>query len=851
MHLELGAHIVRLAMQDRVLAAEIRQAVEEVQAYLSDQLAPLLVLDAVEVLLGQPVALGAETILGWTTSQVRAPGSATTLGDYFFHAVNKIQLLGKLRLIDRKRLQAYVDDLIEVLVAQVPQAEVPALRAHLRQASEADANLAVGVQVLHRPAGAARPGAVGSIGVGAPATPPEITASMRQFALLLTRLGGGGKGKAAGDRERLAAGSGLASQLLVTATESARSQGELEQLLASLSRAGLMSESRYSELFSTLSQGVADWWVGGEAGEPVYESAPVQAMQRIVELAEDPSKAAVHFRELLKTVAKLFNEGSLARAVQVQEVARRLLAEGKVERTMAHLILEKAHEDLDPGRLMAQTQQAGSLPQLRRLLDGYPVLTPHGLLVALDDEPDRSRRRLWLALVEAHGAAGRRAALERLESSFDLGEAYPHLPWLRRNFVYLLHRIRPAEGEDVALEVQLSARSAALGGLAQLVREALTHLGLLQHPEAEAVLRQRLSELERLLEQPGNAPYDPPELRRMLGMVVSGLVRHGTQSARRAVLDHGLSQKPHLGDAMERLVELGAVDLAEDPALVERLVAALRAKLPLRVLGMSLRRNVAPLHLVRALHSTRCEPVRQAFEEIATRFPQEPFGEAAAAALASWRTVPDAPSEAVPAGASAAVLGGAAAAASLAGDLEAFGLPELLQTLTQTEASGRLLLRAPDRSVVGELVLRKGALRDARVGELPMPDAFCQLLEVPRARSFEFTRQPAEAVPDGPCRDVTGLLMEGMRRYDELQRARALAPDHAFLRATGERPTPPEHERDGAFLRELWTRVKGGASPLECEQAVVADAYRIRTGLAHWLTDGALEVGEATPDAPP
>src|SRR6185436_2912498 len=120
--------------------------------------------------------------------------------------------------------------------------------------------------------------------------------------------------------------------------------------------------------------------------------------------------------------------------------------------------LGTAHEELDAAQLMAQTQQAGNLPLLRRLLNFYPALTSEGLLRMLDNEPDRAKRRLWLALLEAHGLPARQHALDRLEASFgDAGNA-AHVAWLQRNFVYLLHRIRPAHGDDPVREVRLVAR---------------------------------------------------------------------------------------------------------------------------------------------------------------------------------------------------------------------------------------------------------------------------------------------------------------------------------------------------------------------------------------------------------
>jgi hypothetical protein len=846
-------------MEEGARAAEARQAVEEIQAYLSDEVAPLLVVESAELLLARPPALGAEAIRRWVGAQLQAPGAQVTLADYLFHAVTKLQMLGRLHLIDPERLTVYLTGLIEVLVAQVPAPEQPAMRAHLERASAAEASLVSTAQVLHRAAGAAGPAPIAA--GTAPALTAEMEASMRQIALMLAhrtkREGAGGEGAE------------IDPQLIIAAAQSARSQEELEQQLARLGRAGVAAPARLSELFGTLSRGLPNWWLAGQEGEAAFVSAPVQAMQRIVDLAPDRGTATAHFRELMQTAAEQFNEGALPRALQVLEVARRQLTGGKIDHGTAELILRSAHEDLDAGRLMAQTQDAAALPQLRRLLASYPALTPEGLLTTLDDEPDRSKRRLWLALLEAHGAPARQAALARLEQSFAETEPSAQVAWLRRNFVYLLHRIRPEEDKRPEREVRLTIRCGELGNIAPLVREAITNLGLRHHPEAEGALRQLLGRLERHLEEPVGAPYEPPELLRMLGLVVVGLVRHGTPGARRAVVEHGLRQKPHLGDTLERLGDLGTLDLSDDPQLVERLLEAMRALLPVRLLGLSLRRNEGAVHLVRALQGTPSLAVRRMFADLVRRFPGEPYGAAAAEALEAWErgialasaTLPTAarrpPPVAPAAGPSAftplppAATAPVSPGVSLAGDLEAFGLPDLLQTLSGSQVSGRLVLRTREGRVIGELVLRDGLLREARVGRLPMPDAFLQLMEVPDAGTFEFSRQPTQEVPAGPSRDIMALVMEGMRRHDELQRARALVPDHAYLRPTGQRPTPPPNEQDGAFVRDLWTAAKGGGSALQCAQQVVADAYRIRNCLAYWLTNGVLEVVEARRPAPP
>ena len=81
-----------------------------------------------------------------------------------------------------------------------------------------------------------------------------------------------------------------------------------------------------------------------------------------------------------------------------------------------------------------------------------------------------------------------------------------------------------------------------------------------------------------------------------------------------------------------------------------------------------------------------------------------------------------------------------------------------------------------------------------------------------------------------------------MRRYDEFQEAATLVPDTVRLEATSTRPTPHPNEKDGGFLQALWARASQGGTPLEFEDAVAADSYRIRRSLVHWLEQGALKI---------
>ena len=92
------------------------------------------------------------------------------------------------------------------------------------------------------------------------------------------------------------------------------------------------------------------------------------------------------------------------------------------------------------------------------------------------------------------------------------------------------------------------------------------------------------------------------------------------------------------------------------------------------VLASSASADAEARHLVKALSGTPAPAVQRLFEDIARKYPDKEFGREAKKALAFFeqpRKAPEAPGP-----------------ASLAGDLEVFGLPTLLQTLEQTQATG-------------------------------------------------------------------------------------------------------------------------------------------------------------------
>jgi hypothetical protein len=95
--------------------------------------------------------------------------------------------------------------------------------------------------------------------------------------------------------------------------------------------------------------------------------------------------------------------------------------------------------------------------------------------------------------------------------------------------------------------------------------------------------------------------------------------------------------------------------------------------------------------------------------------------------------------------------------------------------------------------------------------------------------------------------EVTVLLLEGMKRSDELRVAEALVPADVPLLARVDAPPPVTGEDDGGLTRGLWALLVDGRTVSECEEALAVDAFRVWRAAACWVEAGALEpVAEAS-----
>src|SRR6185369_2915249 len=130
------------------------------------------------------------------------------------------------------------------------------------------------------------------------------------------------------------------------------------------------------------------------------------------------------------------------------------------------------------------------------------------------------------------------------------------------------------------------------------------------------------------------------------------------------------------------------------------------------------------------------------------------------------------------------------------------GLPSVMQSLQEMRASGMLTLRTKQGLAASKLVFVDGKFINAQSGHIRGVDALYQTLERPIAGTFAFVPYPPEKMKsENAPLEIMGLLLEGVRRHDELQTMIALVPDTLKLTKTAVKPTPHPDEDDPTFLR--------------------------------------------------
>ena len=794
---------------------ELQTALFDFQRFLLDQIPPLTASDAVETLMARPPELLVKQIHAWTLDQSRHQEASQS--DFLFHALRKVHLFSILKLVDRDALEKYLDTVVPLTLQVCPAEERESLRASvagMREATMLGANTSTVVPIGRE--NAPKTGVRGVVS-------DVVTRTARRLSTVVERLAGRMTSPAAPQQEQPPM---PAAQLVSMAAASSTSEEELHAYVRKLR--AYTGESDPEKLLHVLAADVPQWEIAipPEGKQP----AAIEAMHKIITLTENSVDSGRRFRELMTEAVEQFNSGALGPAVSMLELAARVTVEKKLDPLTVERVRAASVESISSERLKKYAENKSKHPLLRKALSFFPTLTKESLFQQLRGEERPERRRSLLGLLEAYGAEARAAALAELEAELNRPPAEVDTYYLR-NVIYLLHRIPRDTEEAAAKELELVTRPTARGQNIYLIKEAVIPLGHLKSDAAVKVLTMRLAELEAMLVRKDISLYPIDEMQKVLDRITAALGRIATPSALLTVARHGMKPNPLLGDTRARLSALAQHDLSFDEQTVDILLNAIRDDLPTKILGRVLpSRQPPPLRLIEALSSTRAERVEVLFAEIAEKFTGEEVGRAAAAALYNLTNA-------------AQATAAQKTAPTLTGDLDFFGLPSLLQSLADQQATGIVTLTARRTGqTAGKLLFVSGKFTDAQAGHLRGVDALYQMLECPITGTFAFVPQPATAVKSkNEPHDVMGLLFEGIRRHDEYRQLMLFVPDDVTLRATAVKPTPDPEETDPAIVRDVWVKAASGARIADWEQQIAADVFRIRRLVARWLEEGALQ----------
>ena len=777
--------------------------------YLQEEIPPSSASDALAALMAQPPDVLMQQVATWTAEQNLArsiPSPALLL-----HALKKIYIAGELELLDREAVANYLDRVTGVALRLCPDADRDQLRWDITTMRQSRATTAV---LTRTPVPPARMPTLS----GVPMPNDEQAEAAKHYSLIFDRL----------TRQQQSAPVGAEvdpqaiAQLLAMAATRSQTAQQLNQYLDQLRP---LAGGGDRNVFVILGGGMPSWDVPNFMPGSSKPPSQVGAMEKIIDLAESPEVAMKRFRELVSAAVEKFNQGALGATLWMLDVAEDSIPEKKLDLKTVEQIRTEAVEMISAVQLRKYAENKVKHAAVKIALEFFPTLHLDTLFRNLRGEQRAEQRRSLLGFIEAYGAVGRDASLDQLEAEQQRSEVDTYY---LRNLIYLLHRIARESQETVGREFDALTKASAPGQIIFVIKEAATALGQIRTDASAKLLTTRLAEFEATLLRNDTSQYPIDEMQKLLDRIIGALARIGTSAALLAIARHGMKANPQLGDTRARLAALAQHDLSFDEATVNVLVKALREEIPGKLLGRLMpKKQDSTVRLIEALSGTRADETEALFHDIARRFPDQDVGRAAAQVLTKWS--PDEP------------VARAEATATLTGELEFFGLPSVIQSLADMRATGMLTLSNKQRLAVAKIVFVDGKFLNAQIGQIRGADALYQALERPVAGSFAFVphaqeRMKSDIVP----REIMGLLLEGVRRNDELQRFLALVPDDMKLTKSNLKPAPMEEENDAALIREVWMKASCGTPVAECERQLAADSFRVRRLVAHWLEQGAL-----------
>lgn len=689
----------------------------------------------------------------------------------------------------------------------------------------------------------------------------SVSGSFAQFLALLAEIQSKTVTPAAASQKKTPAAVALSQaqqeeltlQLLSSAARNANTAQQLEEHLKQIRGMGINITAM--QAMQQLAQAIPNFALAsptdpstegiGTVSTAAYSNSRVQAIQKMVELAGSRGETSNRFKAMIGMAVDQFNQGALARAVAILDSARDLIAGGKPEKSAVDAVRSKGHERVDFERLVRCAGESTQKGLLHRFLSFFHNLAPSGLLRQIKEEEERERRLALLTLMEAHGDDGRQEILSELDRILREGvEDLKDPQFFQRNLLHILNRVPCNSDKLYEREMDILTQLSKSRMTKEVLRELIRNLSKYKDSKAESALILLMNQVQNSINQANreNAPRSEiDDLTSLLDRIMSALAGFETRKAHKLILDYCLPDKTGARRNPAPLTALGEQNLSSDSESVQRLIKALSKEIPSKLFGLFQKKDKGFLvALVHALSQTPEEEVRSQFVTLLERDPESEAGKAAAKALEDFsalrgkKQIPAALLEEPPV---------------LSGELKSFDLPTMLQYLETSGTSGLVSLSDTEGHVCARLLIENGRMKACQAGELKGVEGLYLLLEKPLSGRFVLTgantADASELVQEDKPVQLTWVLMEGVRRYDEYQQACVMIPNGSRLHTLAMEPPAVEEERDLAILKTVWSMASSGLPPEEIEAKLSTDPYRVRRCLTEWYTKGALGVVRA------
>src|ERR1051326_8114336 len=292
----------------------VESALGDLRRYLQDEIAPSGAADALARLMAQPPELLMQHVGTWSVEQSRV--QARSVGDLLLHALKKVNAPAELGLLDREAMANYLDRGSTIAIRLCPPEERNALRASISAMR------------------ISRGTSSGSIAI--PVVMPAAAPAPMTLAAARSQTGG---------------------QL----------DAYLEQLRPLTGKEG--------NIFVILGGALPGWDPTMIPSGVVPPPAQVGAMEKIIDLAEPSTAGAMtRFRELVTAAVEKFNDGALAAAVWMLDVANDSIPEKKLDVVAVDRVRIEAVDAINAAQLRKYAENKGRHAALRLALGFFPTL---------------------------------------------------------------------------------------------------------------------------------------------------------------------------------------------------------------------------------------------------------------------------------------------------------------------------------------------------------------------------------------------------------------------------------------------------------------------------------------------